>query len=133
MSARLRKATKGEHVERSAAEQVVLSCYSRTACLELPHSSSNTLPALPISCASNLSQDRLAAQVAADGGPHGDLRTLFATLHRQGYKGVECSVRVAAALNAPAGEFAGLLNVRACNSSTFSICPQHSSLCWAHP
>lgn len=39
-------------------------------------------------------------------------------LHRQGYNGVECSVRVAAALNAPAGEFAGLLNVRACNSST---------------
>ena len=67
------------------------------------------------SCASDLSQDVSAAQVVADGGAHVDLHCLFATLHRHGYKGVECSVRVAAALNAPAGEFAGLLNVRACS------------------
>lgn len=85
-----------------------------------------------------MSRDRCGAQVAADGGTHSDLRALFATLHRQGYKGVECSVRVAAALNAPAGEFASLLNVRASNHSTSSLCPGQSGcagrtyqeMCW---
>lgn len=77
------------------------------------------MPVLSGSCASNLSQDVSAAQVAADGGPHRELQTLFKTLNSQGYSGVECSVRVAAALNAPAGEFAGLLNVRARHHSTY--------------
>lgn len=43
---------------------------------------------------------------------HKNLPRLFQLLHAQGYEGVECSVRLAAALDKPSGAFTALLNVR---------------------
>ena len=101
---------------------VVLNGVSQATALFLKHTVQPN-PLRPSAHAGKWSQDMSPAQVAADGGPHVDLRNLCKTLKRQGYSGVECSVRVAAALNAPAGEFAGLLNVRACSHSTFFYLP----------